>query len=120
MPTVYDGLFPNGTFLTAPTKRAQASTVEPTEAAPLTPEACALICSHMNDDHADAIAAYARVYGKRDEVTSARMRSMTALSMNLDVHTSRGEETCTVLFDHTLTSADDARDTLIAMAMAQS
>jgi hypothetical protein len=24
MPTVYDGLFPNGTFLTAPTRKADA------------------------------------------------------------------------------------------------
>ena len=40
---------------------------------PLSPEVSARICAHMNDDHADAVVAYARHYGGVSTPTQARM-----------------------------------------------
>lgn len=118
-PTAYDGFFPKGTLLTAPAKRAAHA--EPVaESKPLTPERAAEICDHMNEDHAGAIATYARVNGQLPNVESARMHSLDERGMNLDVSTATGSESIRIDFDHVLNDVDDARDTLIAMAMAHS
>lgn len=70
----------------------------------------------MNDDHADSVAHYAEVFGACTNVETARLRSLDADGMDLDVITSAGARTTRILFDHAVRDADDARDTLIAMA----
>lgn len=82
----------------------------------LTPEAGDAICRHMNDDHSDAVAAYARVYGQVAGVQSATMTSMTGSAMELAVETAAGPVVARIAFDHVLADGADARDTLIAMA----
>lgn len=82
----------------------------------LTPEVVRDICTHMNDDHADAVARYAAVFARCPNVASARMLSMDAAGMDLEVVTSAGTSAARVLFDHAVADADDARVTLIAMA----
>lgn len=82
----------------------------------LTPEAAAAICRHMNDDHADAIAGYARTFGGVDDVSAAEMLSLDAAAMELGVERPSGKVVCRIVFDHPLTDSADARDTLIAMA----
>jgi putative heme iron utilization protein len=70
----------------------------------------------MNDDHADAVVAYARVFGSVIDATSAEMLAIDSDAMELGVETSRGRIVTRIAFDHELTGAGDARDTLIAMA----
>ena len=70
----------------------------------------------MNDDHADSVALYAKVFGKCERVASARLRAFDANGMDLDVETGEGERSARILFDHAVRDADDARVTLIAMA----
>jgi putative heme iron utilization protein len=82
----------------------------------LTPEAGDAICRHMNDDHADAIVAYARVFGKVAGAQSATMRCITGTAMELAVETATGPVLTRIAFDHVLADGADARDTLIAMA----
>jgi putative heme iron utilization protein len=82
----------------------------------LTPEAGDAICRHMNDDHADAVAAYARVYGKVPGVQSAMMTRITGTAMELAVEAAAGPVVTRIAFDHVLADGADARDTLIAMA----
>jgi putative heme iron utilization protein len=83
----------------------------------LTPDVVRDICVHMNEDHADAVARYATVFAKCAEVERARMLSMDAEGMDLEVSTSAGTTTTArVLFDHAVADADDARATLIALA----
>ncbi len=77
-----------------------------------------MICEHMNDDHADAVSAYARTFGNIADVQSARLLSLDALGMDIDVDSAAGRATVRVAFDHEIRDADDARDTLIAMAKA--
>ncbi len=41
------------------------------------------ICKHMNDDHADAVLAYAHVFGNTAKATTARMESIDLQGMTL-------------------------------------
>ncbi|NEO28382.1 MAG: DUF2470 domain-containing protein [Kamptonema sp. SIO4C4] len=85
---------------------------------PLTPEISDRICAHMNDDHADAIALYAKTYGKMPDAEAAKMLSIDAEGMNL--HATRNGETVPlrITFDHALQDSEDAHHTLIAMVKA--
>lgn len=82
---------------------------------PITPEVSQRICQHMNDDHADAIALYARVYGKLAAVTAAKMDSIDPEGMNLMTQVNGHETPIRITFDHVLQDSEDAHQTLIAM-----
>ena len=56
----------------------------------VTQEIFASMCEHMNDDHAEAVATYARVYASVDDVRSAAMTAMDASGMDLRVETPAG------------------------------
>jgi putative heme iron utilization protein len=78
---------------------------------PLTPAVSDRICKHMNDDHAEAVLAYARHYGGREEAVTARMLAVEPEVMRLEVDGTPLE----VPFDHLLTDSEDAHRTLVAM-----
>ncbi|MEB3185556.1 MAG: DUF2470 domain-containing protein [Cyanobacteriota bacterium] len=81
---------------------------------PLTPAVSDRICKHMNDDHADAVLAYARHYGGIDSPGQARMVAVKPEAMELEV-----DGAClNVAFDHTLSDSEDAHRTLVAMLRA--
>jgi putative heme iron utilization protein len=82
----------------------------------LSSDAAAAICKHMNEDHADAVAAYARTFGKVERVESAELISFDARAMQLGVESGGGRIVTRIPFDHVLADKDDARETLIAMA----
>ena len=81
---------------------------------PLTPDVSARICAHMNDDHADAVLAYASHYGGVDAPSTARMVAVTAEAMELEVD----GQAIQIPFDHALTDSEDAHKTLVAMLRA--
>lgn len=74
------------------------------------------ICTHMNEDHADAVAGYARVYANIASVVAAQMIALDQRGMELGVDTATERIVTRITFDHVLADAIDARDTLIAMA----
>ncbi|MFN9924671.1 MAG: DUF2470 domain-containing protein [Cyanobacteriota bacterium] len=78
---------------------------------PLTPAVSDRICKHMNDDHAEAVLAYARHYGGKVEAITARMLAVEPEVMRLEVDGAPLE----VPFDHLLTDSEDAHRTLVAM-----
>ena len=78
---------------------------------PLTAEVSARICTHMNDDHTDAVAAYAKHYGGAASPQNAKMLSIESDSMMLEVDGA----TVRIPFDHKLTDSEDAHRTLVAM-----
>jgi putative heme iron utilization protein len=78
---------------------------------PLTPAVSDRICKHMNDDHADAVVAYARHYAGALEARSARMLAVLPEAMRLEVDGSILD----VPFDHPLRDSEDAHRTLVAM-----
>jgi putative heme iron utilization protein len=82
----------------------------------LPPEAAVAICAHMNEDHADAVAAYARVFGNIESVVSAEMLAIDSTGMDVRVDAGGVPVTVRIAFDHVLAGSTDARETLIAMA----
>ncbi len=82
---------------------------------PITPEVSQRICTHMNDDHADAIALYARVYGQVATATSAKMESIDPEGMTLLTEVEGQTAPIRITFDHVLQDSEDAHQTLIAM-----
>ena len=81
---------------------------------PLTPEVSARICAHMNDDHAEAVLAYARHYGGIDSPSKASMLEVQSGGMLLNVD---GRD-LHIPFDHVLSDSEDAHRTLVAMLRA--
>ena len=73
------------------------------------------ICKHMNEDHADAVALYAKAYGDLENTTAAKMLSIDAEGMNLQAQANGEEVPVRIKFDHTLKNAEDAHHTLIDM-----
>jgi putative heme iron utilization protein len=81
---------------------------------PLTSAVSERICKHMNDDHAEAVLAYARHYGGVEAPQQARMVVVRPDAMELDVDGQRVD----VAFDHPLSDSEDAHRTLVAMLRA--
>jgi len=82
---------------------------------PITPEVSDRICKHMNEDHAEAVLLYAKVYGKTENATQAAMSSIDPEGMNLDVSIDSEAVSLRIPFDRTLTDSEDAHQTLIGM-----
>ena len=81
---------------------------------PLTTAVSDRICKHMNDDHAEAVLAYAKHYGGQRQAQSARMLAIRPEAMDLEVDGASVQ----VPFDHTLSDSEDAHRTLVAMLRA--
>jgi putative heme iron utilization protein len=82
---------------------------------PFSPEVSDRICKHMNEDHADAVAIYARTWGNSPDTQTATMVSIDAVGMNLITQVNGESVPLRIEFDHVLTDSEDAHQTLIAM-----
>ncbi len=65
----------------------------------------------MNNDHPEAVIAYAKHYGGLKTVAQAQMVEITPEAMAI----SADGQSLTVPFDHKLTDSEDAHRTLVAM-----
>jgi len=81
----------------------------------ITPAISDRICQHMNEDHAEAIALYAKVFGNSPETETAQMVSIDPEGMNLTAQVKGETIPIRISFDHALADAEDAHQTLIAM-----
>ncbi|BAU40669.1 DUF2470 domain-containing protein [Leptolyngbya sp. O-77] len=81
----------------------------------LSPAISDRICKHMNEDHADAVLLYAKVYGGAEAATAAKMVSIDPEGMMLEAEQAGTATPVRVTFDHTLQDSEDAHQTLIAM-----
>jgi len=79
------------------------------------PEVSDRICKHMNEDHANAVALYAQIYGNSPDTEAAQMVSIDAQGMNLMAQINGASVPLHIEFDHLLNDAEDAHHTLIAM-----
>ena len=77
----------------------------------ITQESSKRICNHMNNDHVDAVNAYAKYYGKIKTFKSAKMISLSPESIKLQID----EKTLEIKFDHVLQDCSDAHKTLVQM-----
>ena len=81
----------------------------------ITPLVSDRICQHMNKDHADAIALYAKAFGNAPDTETAIMDSIDPQGMNISAQVAGETVPVRVEFDHTLEDAADAHHTLVAM-----
>jgi putative heme iron utilization protein len=82
---------------------------------PITPEVSQRICKHMNEDHADAVTLYAKVYGNAPTATAAELVAIDPEGMDLKTTVDGSETPIRITFDHVLQDSEDAHQTLIAM-----
>ena len=69
------------------------------------------ICNHMNNDHPNAVNAYAKYYGKIETFKSAKMISLSPESIELKID----DQNIEIPFDHVLQDCSDAHKTLVRM-----
>lgn len=81
---------------------------------PITTAVSDRICKHMNKDHQDAIALYAKYYGEVTPLNNAKMLSIDNEGMYLIIDDQQ-ETPLRIAFDHTLEDAKDAHNTLVEM-----
>jgi putative heme iron utilization protein len=74
----------------------------------------------MNEDHNDAVVAYARHYGGLRTVGAARIVAMDAHGCTVEATSGAETSVVSIPFDHELVDGDDGRDTLIALYMQTS
>lgn len=82
---------------------------------PFSPEVSERICKHMNEDHAEAVALYARIFGNSPHTEEAKMLSIDAQGMNLVAQIKSESIPLRIEFDHILQDSEDAHHTLIDM-----
>ena len=82
---------------------------------PITPAVSDRICKHMNDDHAEAVALYAQVYGGLKTATAAQMKAIDPKGMDLIAEVEGAATPVRVTFERELQDSEDAHQTLIAM-----
>ena len=82
---------------------------------PFSPQVSDRICKHMNDDHAEAVLLYAKVFANSTDATAAQMVAIDAEGMDLITQTEGGAVPVRIGFDHVLQDSEDAHQTLIAM-----
>jgi heme iron utilization protein len=81
---------------------------------PLAPDAMGIL-KHMNDDHADAVLAYARGLAGIAEATSATMTAVDRYGFEIAVATAKGPRASRLEFDTVVATPGDARQALVAM-----
>jgi putative heme iron utilization protein len=81
----------------------------------ITPAISDRICKHMNDDHAEAVLLYAKIFGNSPDSESAKMISIDPEGMNLATILNGENKELRITFDHVLQDSEDAHQTLISM-----
>lgn len=73
------------------------------------------ILTHMNDDHSDAVLAYARVLAGVAEASSATMTAVDRYGFELALITPEGPRAVRLAFDSPVTTSDEVRRAMVAM-----
>jgi putative heme iron utilization protein len=81
---------------------------------PLAPHAEGII-GHMNDDHADALVAYARAFTRATDTDHAVMTGVDRYGFEMSVRTPKGMRPARLAFETEVTTPTDARKALVAL-----
>lgn len=71
------------------------------------------IISHMNDDHADALVAYARAFTRADDADDAVMMGVDRYGFELSVATAKGRRPARIAFIEPIATSAEARKAMI-------
>ena len=81
---------------------------------PLGPSAAGII-SHMNDDHADALALYCRAFSKATDIAGATMTGVDRYGFEMSAKTPEGPRPVRLAFAQPVATADEVRAALVRM-----
>lgn len=84
------------------------------EADPLADSAAGIL-KHMNDDHADANLAYARVLANMPEATASSMTGVDRYGFDLAVTTPSGPKVARLAFDEAVSDTNAVRKAMVAL-----
>lgn len=73
------------------------------------------ILTHMNDDHADAVLAYAKALAGLAEATSAAMTAVDRYGFELAAVTPAGPRAARLAFDEPVTTSDEVRRAMVSL-----
>jgi putative heme iron utilization protein len=85
------------------------------EADPIAPHARAII-DHMNTDHADALVGYCRTFSKATDASAATMTGVDRYGFEMSASTGRGPRPIRLAFSSPITTADEVRKEMVALA----
>jgi heme iron utilization protein len=80
--------------------------------------AAAGILSHMNEDHADALIAYAKSLARIPDASAATMTAVDRYGFELAVTTPEGPKATRLAFDREVSTSDEVRKAMVAMVKA--
>ena len=83
---------------------------------PFSREDVARMVSHMNEDHADSVLAYAQHFGQCRDATAATLIDVTPDAMSLKVDLLSEEKEINIPFERPLESGHDAHMTMVKMS----
>ena len=84
----------------------------------LTSEEIARIVTHMNEDHADSVLAYAQHFGQKPEAREAQILALDSNTLTIQVKIASELLSIQIPFEHPLKSAHDAHMKMIQMSKA--
>ncbi|MBX3275373.1 MAG: HugZ family protein [Sandaracinaceae bacterium] len=84
---------------------------------PLAPHVAGIV-AHMNDDHADALVAYARAFTRATGAEEVTMTGIDRYGIELSVRTEGGPRPARVAFEAPIATPAEARATLVALVKA--
>jgi putative heme iron utilization protein len=73
------------------------------------------ILTHMNDDHADAVLAYAKTLAGIADAEAATMTAVDRYGFELAAITPAGPRTARLAFDEPVTTNDEVRRAMVAL-----
>jgi hypothetical protein len=76
------------------------------------------ILSHMNEDHGEAMIAYARAFARLPDATAATMTAVDRYGFELAVTTPAGPRAARLGFEAPLTTTDEVRKAMVVMVKA--
>jgi putative heme iron utilization protein len=74
------------------------------------------VLRHMNDDHADAVLAYARALAGINDAASATLTAVDRYGFEIAALTPNGPRASRVAFDEPVATADEVRRAMVALA----
>ncbi|MDQ8193720.1 DUF2470 domain-containing protein [Coraliomargarita sp. SDUM461004] len=89
-----------------------------TPESPLSSQDIARIISHMNEDHADSVLAYAQHFGRLPEASAAQIVTLDENTLTIQAKVGDEVRNIKIPFKHSLESTHDAHMTMIQMSKA--
>ena len=74
------------------------------------------IINHMNDDHADTMVLYCKAFTRATDASEVKMTGVDRYGFEMSVMTDKGPRPIRLAFSQPLTSADQVRKELVALA----